>query len=188
MRLVRLADCPVIAWKNGGGTTQEIAVYPPDAGMDDFIWRLSTAQVAVPGTFSRFADVDRLIAILSGTLDLAIDGREPVRLDRYSPPFSFPGDVATAGSPVGGPVADLNLMVRRGSGQGQMTAIPAGKIDILPPTTIIVACRGCILELGGEAFKLCAGDAAIFDRPPKATAIVDAPSLIMYVGVGTSKS
>lgn len=188
MRLVRVADCPVIAWKNGGGTTQDIAIYPPSAGMDDFIWRLSTAQVAVPGTFSRFADVDRLIAILSGTLDLAIDGREPVRLDRDSPPYSFPGDVATAGSPVGGPVVDLNLMVRRGSGQGRMTAIPAGEIDILSPITIIVACQGCILRIGDEEFRLCAGDAAIFDRSPEDTAIVDAPALIMYLEVATSKS
>jgi len=185
MRLVRIAECPAVAWKNGGGTTQDIAVYPQDAGMDDFIWRLSSAQVAVPGVFSRFADVDRIIAILSGTLDLAIEGRQPVRLVPDSRPYSFPGDVTAAANPVCGRVVDLNLMLRRGYAQAEMIATSAGRIDIVSPMTIILACRGGILRIGEAAFELCEGDAAIFDGPSENRVILNAPSLIIYLEVAS---
>ena len=36
-------------WKNGGGETAEIVVWPPGAGFDGFDWRVSTARVAQDG-------------------------------------------------------------------------------------------------------------------------------------------
>ena len=32
-------------WKNGGGTTREVAVSPEGAGLDDFAWRISLAAL-----------------------------------------------------------------------------------------------------------------------------------------------
>ena len=53
-------------WKNGGGSTTEIAISPPDAGFDDFDWRISVATIAADGPFSAFAGIDRVITLLAG--------------------------------------------------------------------------------------------------------------------------
>ncbi len=53
-------------WKNGGGTTREIAVRPPGAGMDAFAWRVSVADIVADGPFSAFPGIDRQIALLDG--------------------------------------------------------------------------------------------------------------------------
>jgi environmental stress-induced protein Ves len=112
-KIIRAADCPEVAWKNGGGTTREIAVFPPGAGMDDFLWRLSMAKVERAGAFSVFASVDRTLAVMGGTLHLT-GPRIDVLLDRESSPHPFDGGDAIWGEPLDGPVLDLNAMVRRG--------------------------------------------------------------------------
>ncbi|WP_305230098.1 HutD/Ves family protein, partial [Klebsiella pneumoniae] len=53
-------------WKNGGGSTREIACWPPGAGMEAFGWRISVATIDQPGPFSAFAGVDRQIMLLDG--------------------------------------------------------------------------------------------------------------------------
>ncbi|MBR7784673.1 HutD family protein, partial [Undibacterium luofuense] len=44
MRHWTLHDYLTMPWKNGGGSTTELAVFPEQAGLDQFIWRLSTAS------------------------------------------------------------------------------------------------------------------------------------------------
>lgn len=111
-QVIRASDCPDVPWKNGGGTTREIAVFPPDAGMDDFLWRLSMARVERPGPFSAFAGIDRTLAVVEGKL--ALTGPELTALmDDASKPLPFDGAMATHGEPVDGPVLDVNAMVRR---------------------------------------------------------------------------
>jgi len=113
-RLLRAADRAAIPWKNGGGVTREIAAFPPGAGMDDFVWRVSVADVVASGPFSRFEQVDRVLTVIEGRLSLHFtdDGRSVVLDPGQS--CAFPGDVAVTGAPIGGPVRDLNVMVRRG--------------------------------------------------------------------------
>ena len=65
-RLVGSSDLVRVPWKNGGGTTAEVAVHPPGAGLDDFDWRISMADVAVDGPFSRFPGVDRTLVLAEG--------------------------------------------------------------------------------------------------------------------------
>lgn len=113
MRVIRARDCPPVAWKNGGGTTQEIAVFPPGADMDGFLWRLSMARVKVAGAFSTFAGIDRTLAVLEGRL--LLDGGDwQADLTPGSAPLPFAGDQPVTGQPVGGSVLDLNAMARRG--------------------------------------------------------------------------
>jgi environmental stress-induced protein Ves len=45
VKVVRASDCRTTAWKNGGGSTTEIAVQPAGASLDDFDWRVSMARV-----------------------------------------------------------------------------------------------------------------------------------------------
>ena len=50
--IIRLADCPSQPWKNGLGRTRELAVQPSVASMDDFLWRVSVAEVDSAAPFS----------------------------------------------------------------------------------------------------------------------------------------
>lgn len=137
MRLLRAADRPAMQWKNGGGATREVAAYPPGADMNDFGWRISIADVAVAGPFSPFAGVDRILTVLEGRLSLAFDDRT-VEL-APDEPFAFPGDVPVYGTPMDGPVRDLNVMVRRGAWRASVTRWQPGMP--LGGTRIAVATR-----------------------------------------------
>lgn len=115
LRLLSAAGFRRMPWKNGGGETVEIAVFPADAGLDDFDWRISMATVAADGPFSLFPGIDRTLSVLTGAgIALAIDGAAPVRLAPESPPHYFPADAPVEGRLIGGPITDLNVMTRRG--------------------------------------------------------------------------
>jgi environmental stress-induced protein Ves len=70
------------------GTTREIAVFPPGAGMDDFIWRLSMATVEQAGPFSAFPGIERVLAVLNGRLSLVGEDLH-AELDAASAPLCF---------------------------------------------------------------------------------------------------
>jgi environmental stress-induced protein Ves len=113
MRILRAADRIATPWKNGGGMTREVAVWPPGAGMDDFDWRVSLADVAADGPFSAFMGVDRVLTVVEGQgLVLDLEG-QATPLDVLSP-FAFPGEATVAARLTAGPIRDLNVMVRRG--------------------------------------------------------------------------
>ncbi|TPN01273.1 HutD family protein [Mesorhizobium sp. B2-1-3A] len=115
MRILRAADYRVMPWKNGGGTTTEIAVSPDGAGLDDFDWRVSMARVEGSGPFSTFAGIDRTLSVLEGEgIVLDIAGLPAARLTPASRPFSFPADQPTSAALIAGPITDLNVMTRRG--------------------------------------------------------------------------
>ncbi|SAK58537.1 hypothetical protein AWB79_02545 [Caballeronia hypogeia] len=101
-------------WKNGGGITREIAAGPPDASLDAFAWRLSIADVASNGAFSRFAGVDRVLVLLDGAgMRLTeADGRAHV-LDAPLALARFAGETPIDAVLIDGPTRDFNVMVRR---------------------------------------------------------------------------
>lgn len=115
MRVLRAADHKVMPWKNGGGSTTEIAVFPEGAGLEDFGWRVSMAGVTVDGPFSAFSDIERTLAVLEGEgIGLDVAGRGTLTVTRDGAPASFPGDAPTVGRLLGRPILDLNVMTRRG--------------------------------------------------------------------------
>jgi uncharacterized protein len=114
MQILRAERYPTMPWKNGQGSTREIAVHPPGASLDSFMWRVSLAQVNAPGPFSLFPQCDRLLCVVSGgPLHLSVANAEPARLTIDSPPFYFPADVATESTILDSPVIDFNVIVRR---------------------------------------------------------------------------
>ncbi|MCZ4124457.1 HutD/Ves family protein [Streptomyces sp. H39-S7] len=113
-RILRADDRVPTSWSNGGGVTRELTADPPGAGLADFGWRVSLADVAGDGPYSALPGVDRIITVVDGAgMVLTIDGdaHPPIRPLR---PFAFPGDVATGCRLTGGPVVNLNVMTRRG--------------------------------------------------------------------------
>lgn len=147
MRILRAADYRVMPWKNGGGTTTEIAVVPDGAGLDDFDWRVSMARVEGGGPFSGFAGVDRTLAVLEGEgIILDIAGRPPAEVTAASAPLSFPADVATTAALISGPITDLNVMTRRGRATHTVERLMVSAPTDIRPTTATTL----ILPLDGE--------------------------------------
>jgi uncharacterized protein len=159
MRLLRAAEREAVPWKNGGGITREIAVFPERAGFDGFDWRVSIADVAAGGPFSRFPGIDRVLTVIEGRgLILSVEGRADVDLNERSNPFAFSGDAACEGLLLFGPIRDLNVMTRRGACTAEVRRILATEeIACRAAATILVALAP--LSLGDEI--LAPGDAAI---------------------------
>ena len=126
-RVLRAEQLPVMPWKNGGGTTQEIARYPQDADLDHFVWRLSMAQVGEDGAFSAFPGVDRQLLLLAGRgMRLDRDAADAIVLDRLLTPLAFAGETAIHARLLDGPCRDFNLMLRRGQARGRIDVLSAG--------------------------------------------------------------
>ena len=110
-------------WKNGGGSTREIACWPQGAGLDDFDWRVSIARVTASGPFSVFAGVDRTIMLLAGDgLRLQAPGFDHL-LDTLHAPFVFSGEAALHCTLLGGESTDLNVMGRRTRGRAGLRVV-----------------------------------------------------------------
>ena len=161
MRILRAADRIAQPWKNGGGVTREVAVAPEGAGFDAFDWRISLAEVAASGPFSRFAGVERVLTVTEGAgLCLAVEGRPEIVLDDRSPPYPFPGDADSAATLTAGTVRDLNVMTRRGRYAAAVRRVETpGEIACRAVTTIIVTLTGAVAN--GQA--LAPYDAVVAD-------------------------
>lgn len=180
-RIILQNDCPEINWKNGGGTTREIVSFPPNAGFDEFKWRLSAARIEKPGAFSRFANVDRTLAVIDGALSLAVADASVHRLDRMSTPFRFSGDDVTIGKPIGGAVSGLNLMVRRGQAKAEMRRISEGRVSVREGTAILFALQDSHIGVGPCTIALMANDSYEFDARQDQKISIDRPALLVLI-------
>jgi uncharacterized protein len=167
MRIIRAGDYVTRPWKNGGGTTREIVTFPDASGYVAFDWLISAAHVGQDGPFSIFPNVDRSMAILSGTaMALHGLGAGPVILTPHSAPYAFPGDVPVTATLADGPVEDLNLMTRRGRFQHSMRRLQlTGSADLAPRGRLVIfAERGPVHVNSDEAIKRAnEGDTIICD-------------------------
>lgn len=118
--IVRLADIPATPWRNGGGVTRELAMWP-DAG--DWAWRMSVADVDQSGPFSKFEGIERWFAVLEGAgVQLDVAG-VPHRVTASDAPLFFDGGAATGCELIDGKTRDFNLMVRRGPKPSRMQRV-----------------------------------------------------------------
>ncbi len=105
-------------WKNGKGTTTELAIN--DGGdLTHFDWRISIASVVENGVFSDFSGLRRDLFLLSGqgvTLihDEGKSGETMHQLKRPLDYATFDGGSRTEGKLHDGAITDLNLMTRQG--------------------------------------------------------------------------
>lgn len=169
-------------WKNGGGVTTDVLVRPDDADLDSFSARISIAEVAASGPFSLFPGIDRSTAVLAGDgFDLSIGGHR-VRLGPDDAPLAYPGDVPAHAELIGGSVADLNVMTRRGvlrHGLARL-AIEAGDQTTIPGgDTVLVWLAGAgTIMTGARTVRLGPLDAVAMKRPANVRADT---ACILYV-------
>ncbi len=135
---------PATPWKNGGGTTQEIACWPAHSALDRFGWRVSIATIAEDGPFSVFPGVDRSIMLLAGEgVHLrSSDGCIDHRLDLPHRPFAFSGDAAVDCALLGGASSDFNVMTRRGQWSAEVRVLDRASPIAAAPHGVLLALRG----------------------------------------------
>jgi environmental stress-induced protein Ves len=166
--LIPFAGLSPVPWKNGGGSTIEIAIGPPDAGFEDFDWRVSLATIEKDGAFSLFPGVDRTLALVEGhgmTLDL--DG-DPILITDGDPVVAFDGSSQVNAKLSRGGSTDFNVMTRsercyhtfgrrRLSGDSTFVA----RADV----TVLFLAEGDTLELRNEQERigLVRYDAVVLD-------------------------
>ena len=166
MKILRRDDYKVMPWKNGGGITTEIAVFPPESGLGvtPFQWRVSIADAAQDGPFSKFIGYDRHIMLLDGK-GMRLDSEEGGVIDLASPyrPKAFSGDWNVSGHLVDGPVRDFNLMVARQSGRGSLLcqALSAPLPLTGDGSTRLIYCIDGEFSLGGHVIG--PGETAILE-------------------------
>ncbi|EEA00561.1 protein of unknown function DUF886 [Burkholderia sp. H160] len=182
--LIRGADLVAAPWKNGGGVTREVAAFPPpksgqSAASSDFVWRVSVADVAQAGPFSRFDGVDRTLVLLSGAgmlLDELGDTgvvathalRQPLDIARFN------GETRIDARLVEGATRDFNLMVRRDVAQGDVKVWrPGAQPDsprALDGDVVLLYCASGAVTVAlaadhAQAVRLDTGDTLRIDGP-----------------------
>lgn len=123
--MFRLEELPLQPWKNGGGTTREIASFPERENPGDFDWRISIANIAASGPFSRYPGIDRSIALIAGEgivmTAASADWTHP--LDVPCEPYCFRGEDDCVATLLGQRSRDFNVMTRRGRYRHELTRI-----------------------------------------------------------------
>lgn len=109
-------------WRNGGGSTSQVAIHPASAGTEDFDWRISIATVDRDSQFSLFPGVNRWLMPLSPDgMMLRVEGETTRLAGRVA--FAFGGEASVRSVNVAHTALDLNLMVRLGFGRGSLLAL-----------------------------------------------------------------
>ncbi|WP_277501114.1 HutD family protein [Nocardioides sp. ChNu-99] len=133
---------PAVPWQNGAGTTRALR---SDVAAG---WRVSVAAVPGPAPWSPMSGTRRWSCVVAGNgLALVVDGRA-VAAPR-GVVVSHPGDVPVHGTPVAGPVANLNLVLERGRASGRMRVrTVTGRLEWDPDVVALWVLAG---SLSGEA-------------------------------------
>jgi environmental stress-induced protein Ves len=187
--LFRADDLIATPWKNGGGSTREIAAYPPGSTFDDFAWRVSIADVAADGPFSRFAGIDRTIVLLDGDgMKLILDGAGEHRLDTPFEPFEFAGEAQVAAVLLDGPTRDFNLMIRRGLASGGLSVLhgPSELVVERDIRTLFIARGRAVLIDGSERTELGTHDSAVLHGGPLSLSLPEG-TVVFAMAMSSSK-
>lgn len=190
-KLIRSDECQPAAWKNGLGTTTEIAVSPPGSDFGTFAWRVSIADMVTDSLFSTLPGIDRTLVALGGDGIRLQIADATVVLAEYSQ-VSFAGETPVSGGPIHSPTRDLNLMVRRGSTRGSVSiehavtgrTVPATQSTVTVALVIAGTARVDTRETTGEfesAF-LTAGDSAVVSTQE---ATITAPGVLALITIVT---
>jgi environmental stress-induced protein Ves len=108
-----------VPWKNGLGSTLEIATDAAEPG-GPWTWRLSFADVPSRAPFSAFPGVDRHLAVLDGAGLTLERGDARIAVPREGLAFTFAGEDEIIGVPTGSGVRDANLMLDRTRWRGTL--------------------------------------------------------------------
>ncbi|MFM0251265.1 HutD/Ves family protein [Paraburkholderia sediminicola] len=190
--LIRGADLVAAPWKNGGGVTREVAAFPEGAGLDAFVWRVSVADVAQAGPFSRFAGIDRTLVLLSGAgmlLDEKVETSTTNTLALTQPLdlARFAGEAQIDARLVDGATRDFNLMVRRGAAVGETEVWRGATQRSLSADVVLLFCASgsVAVTLGGDVQPrvLEADDTLRIDTPNALSCAVKGAGALLAISI-----
>jgi uncharacterized protein len=167
------ADIAPQPWRNGGGVTRALLVRPRG---DAWQVRVSVADVAVNGPFSRFPGVQRWFAVLEGAGVVLTIGNTEHRLGAGDDALSFRGDIAVRCRLVDGATRDLNLM---------LNGVPGAMRRVVPAEAWRPEAREC--GLYATTAGRCDATAPDEHEPMPAHALrwwPEAPESIVFAGEG----
>jgi environmental stress-induced protein Ves len=139
IRALRPKDYLITPWKNGRGTTTQIAIFPENASLQkgDFLWRVSMATIFEDGLFSRFPGFNRFITVLEGEgVRLHFEDREELLSPKDVLEFSGEREVRCVR--LGTKVRDLNLIFRKTLQAHFEISSDRRRLQTLVGTTLIV--------------------------------------------------
>jgi len=147
-------------WKNGGGTTVDIA-------FEDDVWRFGRTPIVKPGPFSDYTGFDRVQVLVSGsglvleTPTGEIDVRQPFR------PVRFTGETPIVSRLEAGPVEVVNLIGRRARVKIDLVVLDEGRtLHVEPGTHFVYTPHGeATVAVQGDERNLMADYALRLDVP-----------------------
>ena len=180
MRILRWGELKAVPWKNGQGITREIIKEP---NTENFFWRLSIAEVAGDGPFSRFDGMQRILTVVAGKgMELiGLNGKLQAEL---GVPVEFDGSLEIESRLKDGPLRDLNLIFDPQLYSGQVSLI-AGEdgcsLRCEDRQVLALHCMKGPVELDGSR-QLHEGDTAILEQGSCA-ARIGATSQVLLVKI-----
>lgn len=164
VRVMTAQSVPPQPWKNGGGQTRELFVWP--AG-ESWKVRVSLADIEGDGAFSAFPGATRWFAVVEGAGVILTLPEGERRVLPGDAPLRFDGACAPMCRLVDGPTRDLNLMLRDADGAMALAVdhrpwSPAG--DGFGLFTAV----GGFCYAPGSAIRTEAHSLLWFDAPPPA--------------------
>jgi environmental stress-induced protein Ves len=184
LSILRARDRREMPWKNGGGVTSEVMVFPAGADFDTFDWRISIATIQASGPFSHFPGIDRRLVLLEGVLGLRIAEEAAIELSPSSPPVTLAGELQTYAELISGPVTDLNVMTRRGRFRSSIelrTLNAPVTVHNSEASTVLIATELVDVEYQGVEHKLQPRDAVVLRGESAARLASRAAPAIFYV-------
>jgi len=122
--IISPAQFKQIPWKNGKGSTTELAI-SEGGTLDDFAWRLSIASVVENGEFSDFSGYWRNLVLISGQgISLQHTHNGEIKTDHLTELLqvsSFDGTSKTYGELVNGNITDFNVMAKMGEYKAEVS-------------------------------------------------------------------
>ena len=162
MRILRWGELKAVPWKNGQGITREIIKEP---NTENFFWRLSIAEVAGDGPFSRFDGMQRILTVVAGK-GMELIGLNGTLQADLGVPVEFDGSLDIESRLKDGPLRDLNLIFNPQLCSGQISLIAGGderSLHCEDRQVLALHCMKGSVELDGSR-QLHKGDTAILER------------------------
>jgi environmental stress-induced protein Ves len=185
LRLLRDGTYDRKPWKNGGGITEDVWLFPEGESHDNFDIRLSLAEISQDGPFSSFPGIDRTITLVGGDpFVLSFANGDSHRLERLMP-LSFDGELTPESRLDGEPSRDFNVMTRRGSWTHQVAVyrdggsinleLEAGAVAVVHAVSGAwqASANGHVVEAGPRDTLIVEGEPGLLVQgPPDSEAIV----------------
>ena len=152
LKIIPHSSFKTIPWKNGKGSTLELAI-SPNGRLDDFDWRLSIATVENDGVFSDFTGYTRNLVLIDGKGIILHHNENHIdHLNNKLEYSTFDGANKSNAKLVAGTITDFNLMTRSSTFNGRVeTFVKKQKVVLEQSQLCFIYSHSNDLEIKNES-------------------------------------